>query len=73
MSEFCLSEDTAACDVFLHLSEATGSSRVEGIRPSSRRLLRARFTGRGKQADEGREEQATEHVAATSRDSHTKA
>lgn len=35
--------ETGACDLFLHLSEATGSSRLEGIYPSARRLLRALF------------------------------
>lgn len=51
LRDWCADPDTAMCDPFLQLFEASGSSGIEGIQPSLRRLARARFTGRGRPND----------------------
>lgn len=51
MTRFCSSATAAASDWFLRVAEGAASTTIEGVHPSPRRLLRAQFSGKGRESE----------------------
>ncbi len=51
MEDFRLLSRTTSCDWFFRVAEGSASTTIEGIYPSPRRLVRAQFSGKGRDAE----------------------